>query len=262
MTLLRPLNTPIRDWAGRRVWVIGASSGIGEALARALGARGARVAVSARSAARLAQVVADCGAQAVAEPLDITRAQELEAARDRLLERWGGFDLVVLCAGAYRPQRAWELSSATIRETVGTNVIGTMEAAAAVAPALVAAGAGAIAVVGSVAGYGGLPKAAVYGPSKAALINFAEALYLDLAPRGVSVFLVSPGFVATPLTAGNDFRMPALLVPVQAAQAIIDGLARGDFEIHFPKRFTRVMRALRWLPRRLYFPLVRRATGL
>jgi len=102
----------------------------------------------------------------------------------------------------------------------------------------------------------------VYGPSKAALANFAETLHLDLAPRGVSVFLISPGFVATPLTAANDFHMPALQTPAQAAEAIVAGFARGAFEIHFPRRFTMVLRLLRWLPRRLYFPLVRKVTGL
>ena len=85
---------------------------------------------------------------------------------------------------------------------------------------------------------------------------------LHLAPRGIDVFLINPGFVATPLTAQNDFAMPALQTPAQAAEAIVDGFARGDFEIHFPKRFTRVLKLLQWLPRRLYFPLVRRATGL
>ena len=119
-----------------------------------------------------------------------------------------------------------------------------------------------IALVGSVAGYGGLPKATVYGPGKAALINFAETLYLDLAPAGVSVFLVNPGFVATPLTAQNDFTMPALMTPEAAAEAMLAGFARGDFEIHFPRRFTMVLKLLRLLPRRLYFALIHRLTGL
>ncbi len=123
-------------------------------------------------------------------------------------------------------------------------------------------GRGGVALVGSVAGYGGLPKATVYGPGKAALINFAETLYLDLAPVGVSVFLVSPGFVATPLTAQNDFTMPALMSPDAAAEAMLAGFARGDFEIHFPRRFTLVLKLLRFLPRRFYFALIHRLTGL
>ena len=199
---------------------------------------------------------------ALALALDLSRDGEIEQARDQLLAAWGGIDLVIFNAGTYRPLRAWELSADAVRETLDTNLVGTMSGTAAVLPTLLEQGCGAIALVGSVAGYGGLPKATVYGPSKAALINFAEVLHLDLAPRGIGVFLINPGFVATPLTAQNDFAMPALQTPAQAAEAIVDGFAQGDFEIHFPKRFTRVLKLLQWLPRRLYFPLVRRATGL
>ena len=140
--------------------------------------------------------------------------------------------------------------------------MGVMYGAACVAPSFVKRGSGAIAVVGSVAGYGGLPKAVTYGPTKAALINLAETLYLDLAPRGLGVYLICPGFVSTPLTAQNDFHMPALISAETAADEILAGLSRGVFEIHFPKRFTRFLKVLQWLPRRLYFPLIRRATGL
>lgn len=269
-----PLNAPIREWSGRRVWIVGASSGIGEALALELARRGARLALSARGRERLEAVCAACDAAArpahhtdppapaLALALDLSRVDELECARDQLLAAWGGVDLVVFNAGTYRPLRAWELSAQAVRETLETNLVGTMSATAAVLPTLLAQGHGAIALVGSVAGYGGLPKATVYGPSKAALINFAEVLHLDLSQRGIGVFLIDPGFVATPLTAQNDFAMPALQTPAQAAAAIVDGFARGDFEIHFPKRFTRVLKLLQLLPRRLYFALIRRATGL
>jgi short-subunit dehydrogenase len=262
MPLFAPLNRPIRDWRGLRVWIVGASSGIGAALARALAARGAWVAVSARGREALEAVAADCGEAAVAEAMDVTVPEDFVRVRDALLARWGRLDLVVLNAGTYRPLRAWALTPQAIRDTLRTNLVGAMDGVAALAPMFSARGSGAIALVGSVAGYGGLPKAAVYGPSKAALINFAETLYLDLAPRGVSVFLVNPGFVATPLTAQNDFRMPALLQPEQAAEAIVAGFGRGAFEIHFPKRFTGALKLLRLLPRRIYFALIRSVTGL
>ena len=294
--LFGPLNTPVRDWAGRRVWIVGASSGIGEALALALARRGARLALSARGADKLRAVCAACDAaralantispahavsatapsstaptmlrpelaadRSLALALDLTDADTFARVRDDILAHWGGIDLVVFNAGTYRPLRAWELTADAVRETLDVNLFGTMSGVAAVLPTLLAQGNGALALVGSVAGYGGLPKAAVYGPSKAALINFAEVLHLDLATRGIDVFLIDPGFVATPLTAQNDFAMPALQTPAQAADAIVEGFARGDFEIHFPKRFTRVLKLLQWLPRRMYFPLVRRATGL
>ncbi len=127
---------------------------------------------------------------------------------------------------------------------------------------MVARGDGGIAVVSSVAGYRGLPTSLAYGASKAALINFTETLYLDLRTKGVSVYLVNPGFVETPLTDRNEFEMPALIPPEQAAAQMLRGFERGQFEIHFPKRFTRFMKLLRLLPYRLFFPLVHRITGL
>lgn len=260
MPFVRPLNQPVTDWRGVRVWLVGASTGIGAALARALAARGARLALSARDAERLDGVAHDCDG-ALALPMDVTREGDYARVLADIVATWGGVDVVIFNAGTYAPLRAWEMTPAAARQTIAVNLLGVMDGAAAVIPTLLQQGKGAIAIVGSVAGYGGLPKAIAYGASKAALINFSETLYLDLAPRGVSVFLVSPGFVATPLTAQNDFHMPALIQPEAAAEAIIDGFARGRFEIDFPKRFTRVLRAMRLLPYRLYFALVRKATG-
>ena len=121
---------------------------------------------------------------------------------------------------------------------------------------------GHISLVSSVAGYRGLPRSLAYGPTKAALINLAECLYLDLSPQAIGVSVINPGFVETPLTAQNDFKMPALITPEQAAGHILAGWGSGDFEIHFPKRFTSGLKALRLLPYRLYFAAVRRSTGL
>jgi short-subunit dehydrogenase len=117
---------------------------------------------------------------------------------------------------------------------------------------------GGIALVSSVAGYGGLPKALVYGPTKAALINLAESLYFDLHPAGIGVYLVNPGFVATRLTEANDFRMPALVTAGDAAAATLDGIAAGRFEIHYPRRFTWTLKLGRLMPYRWYFAILRR----
>ncbi|MCB1912581.1 MAG: SDR family NAD(P)-dependent oxidoreductase [Zoogloeaceae bacterium] len=255
------LNERITDWRGRRVWLVGASSGIGAALAGRLSAQGARLALSARSADKLADLASGLSG-AVSVPLDVTSPGALASGREAVLEALGGIDLAIFNAGTYRPLRSWELDAAVARETVAVNLLGVMDGLAVVLPSMVGAGRGGVAIVGSVAGYGGLPKAVTYGPSKAALINLAEVLYLDLAPRGLSVWLIDPGFVDTPLTAGNDFEMPALISADEAAAQIMKGFASGGFEIHFPKRFTRVMKLLRLLPHRLYFPLIRKVTGL
>lgn len=256
------MNRPIRDWKGRRVWMIGASSGIGAATAAAMLDRGARVALSARSEAGLARVAAGRGDDALVLPLDVAAPEQLRAAWTRIRESWGGADLVVYMAGTYTPLRAWEITPELARATIDTNLLGAMHAVSIILPDMLARGEGAIALTASVAGYRGLPKAALYGPSKAALINFAETLHLDLAPRGLSVFAINPGFVATPLTAQNDFRMPALISSEEAAEHILRGFAAGRFEIHFPRRFTLTMKVLEWLPYPLYFRIVRSMTGL
>lgn len=254
------LNERITDWQGRRVWLVGASTGIGAALAKTLSARGARVALSARSREKLETLGASCP-DSIVLPLDVTVAGSLQRAHDELIRAWGSIDLVVLNAGTYRPLHVEQLTPEAARETIELNLLAVMDGVSVVAPGLLRQGHGGVVVVGSVAGYAGLPKALVYGASKAGLINFAESLYLDLAPRGVSVYLVSPGFVATPLTEQNDFHMPALMQPEEAAEAIVAGLARGQFEIHFPRRFTLWLKVLRLLPYSWFFPLVRRATG-
>jgi short-subunit dehydrogenase len=255
------MNRPIRDWAAQRVWIIGASSGIGAALALALLERGAHVALSARRADAL-HALAGEHPQARVLAFDSTDRSACDRAGDELFAAWGGIDLVVFCAGAYAPMRAWELDRDRIDRLIDINLRAPMGLAARLVPRLLQQGDGALAFVSSVAGYRGLPKAAAYGPTKAALINFAETLYLDLAPRGLSVFLINPGFVATPMTAANDFAMPALISPQQAAAEIIAGFARGAFEIHFPRRFTGWLKLLRVLPYSVYFPLVRRFTRL
>lgn len=254
------MNPKITDWQGQRVWLLGASSGIGAALGQLLLARGARVALSARRIERL-ETLASGAEQALLLPCDAAREESVRAAWARLLADWGGVDLAVYLAGDYVPMRAWEIDTGTAQRMIEVNFSGAVSFAACVVPQLLLQGAGQIAFVASVAGYRGLPKSLIYGPTKAALINFAEALYLDLAPKGIGVRVINPGFVATALTAQNDFAMPALLTPDAAARATLDGFSGGAFEIDYPKRFTRVMKLLAHLPYRLYFPLVHRLTG-
>jgi short-subunit dehydrogenase len=251
------LNRPLSDWRAQRVWLIGASSGIGAALAEALYARGARVALSARRAERLTEQLAHFdAARACALPLDVTDAASIAQAESALVARWQGYDMVVMLAGDYVPQQVQDFDLATTRRILDTNLGGVYNTLAVVLPRLRAAGRGTLVLVSSVAGYRGLPRSLAYGPSKAALNNLAEALYLELHGSGVDVTLVNPGFVRTPLTADNPFPMPAIIEPAQAAEAIIAGLARGAFEIHFPRRFTWVMKALALLPAPLYLRML------
>jgi NAD(P)-dependent dehydrogenase (short-subunit alcohol dehydrogenase family) len=186
----------------------------------------------------------------------------LLAAAQRLRGEFGGVDLVVYCAGTYAPQRASDFDLDAALEHDEVNYRGALRWLKAVLPPLLAQGRGHLSVVSSVAGWRGLPQALAYGPTKAALINLAQILYLDLRPLGIGVSVVNPGFVDTPLTAGNEFAMPALLRPEQAAAHMLRGWEQGRFEMHFPRRFTLWLRLLRLLPDRWYFSAVRRFTGL
>jgi len=260
MAFLKPLNRPITDWHGRSVWLIGASSGIGLATAKALHAADARVTVSARNAQLLQQFV-DEHPGALAVTLDVSDSAAMVQACHKVKAEQG-LDVVVYCAGYYQPLRATDYALEDMLRHQEVNYIGAARMLHVVLPTLLAQGAGHISLVASVAGFRGLPQSLAYGPTKAALINLAETLYYDLSPRGIGVSVVTPGFVATPLTSHNDFAMPALISPDTAAQEMLRGWAKGEFQIHFPKRFTRVLQLLRVLPYRWYFALVRRATGL
>ncbi|OYV02198.1 MAG: short-chain dehydrogenase, partial [Burkholderiales bacterium PBB5] len=248
----------------QHVWLVGASSGIGRATAARLHALGAQVTVSARGEAALDSFVAEHpGAQALV--VDATDADALGNAARQLVRQHGRIDLAMYCAGHYRAMQASQFDLADAVRHQQVNYVGALNLLDAVLPTLLrqsAAGQPAhLSLVSSVAGYRGLPNALAYGPTKAALINLAEVLYLDLHERGVGVSLVNPGFVDTPLTAQNTFHMPALITPEAAALAIVAGWGQGAFEIHFPKRFTRLLKAMRPLPDSWYFSAVRRAVG-
>ena len=257
------LNTKITNWSKKRVWIIGASTGMGAALADALHSRQAKVAMSARSADKLAALVTKFGAsRAMALPLDITQVETIAAAEKELVEAWGGYDLVVFMAGDYTAMRAWELDLKIAKQMVDVNWGGFLNGLSVVIPRFMAVKSGGIALVSSVAGYRGLPKSLVYGPTKAALINLAETLYIDLKEKGLDVYVINPGFVKTPMTDKNDFEMPSLITPEEAALEIISGFEKGEFEIHFPKGFTRMLKLLRHLPYSLYFLAIKKSTKI
>jgi NAD(P)-dependent dehydrogenase (short-subunit alcohol dehydrogenase family) len=183
-------------------------------------------------------------------------------AAEILRSEWQGIDLVLLVAGGYAEMRADSFDLQRANALVDLNLRGVLNCLDVALPQLLAQGAGGIGIVASVAGLRALPKALAYGTTKAALIHLAESLYLDLRPRGIGVYLVNPGFVATPMTAANAFPMPALLSAPDAAWEMIEGISRGRFHIHFPKRFTAWICIARLLPYRWYFRLVHKVTGL
>jgi NAD(P)-dependent dehydrogenase (short-subunit alcohol dehydrogenase family) len=260
-----PLNPPITDWKGRVVWLVGASTGIGRATASLLHARGATTIVSARTASALDGFVrTHPGSLALA--LDVAERQSLAAGAAELLARHGRIDLVVYCAGVFKPMRATAFDLDEALRQLQINYVGALNLLAAVLPPLLQQAAGGqpghLSLVSSVTGYRGLPTALGYGPTKAALINLAETLYLDLNPKGIGVSVVNPGYVDTPATAQNDYTMPALIGADEAAREMVRGWERGEFEIHFPKRFTRALKLASLIGDRLYFAGVRRLTGL
>lgn len=259
------LNPRITSWAGKTVWLVGASTGIGRATASALHAAGARVVVSARGRPALDAFVAEHG-RADAIALDATDREAVRDAAAHIVSVHGGIDLAMYCAATYSPMRATGFDLEVAQRHMRVNYDGALLLLDAVLPQLQAQArngrGGHLSLVSSVAGFRGLPQSLAYGPTKAALINLAETLYLDLSPLGLGVSVINPGFVETPLTAQNEFRMPALITPEEAARAILRGWRHGDFEIHFPRRFTGWLKALRHLPYGVYFSAVRRSTGL
>ena len=253
-------NPLLTDWRGKTVWLVGASSGIGRATAHALHAQGAKVIVSARSQPALDSFAAEHpGARILA--LDASDAASVAAAAQAVFAG-GPLDLVLYCAGHYKEMRATQFDLADMLRHNQVNYVGALYVLAAVLPHFLARKSGHISLVSSVAGYRGLPQGLAYGPTKAALINLAETLYVDLKDSQIGVSLICPGFVETPLTAQNKFAMPGLIKPEKAAEEILRGWAKGQFEIHFPKRFTFFMKALAMLPPVLYFPVIRKFTGL
>jgi NADP-dependent 3-hydroxy acid dehydrogenase YdfG len=246
----------ISNFSQQRIWIIGASSGSGEACAKAFFHAGAKVALSSRRVERLTAIANN--QDALVLPLDVTRKEQVDSAYKTLLESWGGIDLLLFVSGVYTPLRADNFDFDVAQKTIDANLLGPMRVVATVLPQMLKQQSGHIAIVGSVAGYSGLPKALAYGPSKAGIINFCETLYYDLLPQGVSVHMISPGFVATEATAQNDFEMPALISAEEAASEILKGIQAGEFDIHFPKRFSGFLKFLRILPYPIYFWIVRR----
>ena len=243
------------------VWLTGASTGIGAALARRLAQTPCRLALTARRADLLqAQVeeLSKLGADVRAFPGDVSLASDMHRVYDGIEELWGGVHILIANAGTHSPTKTEEFRAEECGRLMGINYMGVLNCIEVVLPGMQKRKFGHLVGVSSVAGYRGLPSAGAYVATKAALTHFLESIRFDLEDSGVDVTVVSPGFVKTPLTDQNDFPMPCLVSPEYAAEKIFSGIAHRKMEIHFPLQFTLFMKLMRIIPYPLYHFLVKK----
>ena len=244
-------------------WVTGASTGIGRQTALKLAKRGWRVVATARSADKLEELVSEGSTgYGYIIPLagDVTDSERMASIIEEIERDHGGVGLAVLNAGIYEPMEGDELSVETFQSTFDVNLKGVVNCLVPLAHAMASKERGQIALVSSVAGYGGLPTSTAYGATKAGLINLAESLKFDFDKMGILIQIINPGFVDTPATKSNPFAMPLLMQVDAAADALIKGLDKGSFEVTFPKAFTYVMKLINLLPYWAYFFVINRMT--
>ena len=231
------------DFSGKTYWLIGASEGMGRALAKQLNAQGAHLILSARNAERLDTLSTEISNARVL-PLDVTDTDAVRQAAASIRELHG----VIYNVGTYEPMRTTEWNSETALAMCDVNFTGALRVLGEVVPRFVNQSHGDITLVGSLAGYRGLPAAIGYGASKAALVSLAETMRFDLKGTGVVVRLVNPGFIKTRLTQKNDFRMPMLMTPEDAAQRVLKAMKRRRFRTDFPAPFSWLIRCVDRLP--------------
>lgn len=241
----------MKNFNDKTIWIIGASSGIGKALAVNLHAQGANLILSARSEDDLKSVNKEFDGKHTVMPIDVSDPTSLKDA----IANTGNIDSVIHLAAIYDPTSLIDLKHDTMSKIVDINLKGTFNVVEAVLPKLKQQGHGQLALCGSVAGYRGLPNGQPYSATKAAVINLVESLRAEEQKNGIDVRLISPGFVETPMTDKNDFDMPMAIKPEQAADAIAKGLLSNAYEIHFPKKFTFIMKFLAILPAWAYFKI-------
>ncbi len=242
----------------KNIWIIGASTGIGAQLAKALAKEGARIALSARDNEKLLEVKASLeGLDHGVYSLDVVDADKVRLTAERIAKDFGRIDSVIFMAAAYKPHDGKEPDLAIVKQIIDVNLTGAFNLVYSALPILKSQGGGQIVLCASVAGFRGLPNGQPYCATKAALINFAESLYIENKDNNIDVRVINPGFVKTRLTDKNDFKMPFIISAEKAAQYIVKGLKKNKFEIHFPKRFTYFMKLLRILPNSIYFMLAK-----
>ena len=239
----------------KKIWITGASSGIGKAVAEKFAKEGWQVAVSARRKEILNDMAKDQNISSY--PLDVVDEQNCKNTFDKIISDFTEIDLCIFCSGTYDPKKEKEIDIKQSKFVMDVNYFGVLNCVKSVEEYFKNKKKGHISIVSSIAGYRGLPNSSGYGPSKAALNNFTESIYFDFKKFEVRVSIISPGFIKTPLTDKNEFSMPFLKTPEYAAEKIFNGLVKGNaFEIHFPKGLTLTLKFLRILPYKLYLFLV------
>ena len=244
----------------KTIWITGGSTGIGKALAIKFANEGWNVAISARRE-QLLEEISNNYENISSFPLDVTNKSNCKEVFNQIINKFQNIDICFFSTGTWDPKREKDIDVEQIENVFKVNFFGTLNSIKAVEEYFKNKKDGTITIVSSIAGYRGLPNSTGYGPSKSALNNLAESLYFDFGRSNVRVCLVSPGFIKTPMTDKNDFKMPFLKTPEYAAEKIYDGLVnKNSFEIHFPKSLTMILKILSFLPNKIYFGLIGKLT--
>mgnify|MGYP006106747027 CR=1 FL=1 len=244
----------------KSIWITGASSGIGKSLALKFAKEGWQVAASARREDLLNQL-STSNKNITSFPLDVTDREKCKEVFEKIISTYQDIDICFFSTGTWDPKKEKDIDIDQMKNVMEVNFFGTLNCIKVVEKYLKEKKNGHISIVSSIAGYRGLPNSTGYGASKAALNNLAESLYFDFGRHNVRVSLISPGFIKTPMTDKNEFKMPFLKTPDFAANKIYNGLVNGSsFEIDFPKELTLILKILKILPDKIYFRLIKKLT--
>ena len=244
----------------KTIWITGGSTGIGKALAIKFAQEGWNVAISARRE-NLLKEISDMNSNISSFPLDVTDKSKCTEVFKSIIDKFESLDICFFSTGTWDPKKEKDIDLDQIENVFKVNFFGTLNSIKCVEKYFKDKKSGIITIVSSIAGYRGLPNSTGYGPSKSALNNLAESLYFDFKRSNVRVCLVSPGFIKTPMTDKNDFKMPFLKTTEYAANKIYNGLVNSNvFEIHFPKSLTLILKIFSFLPSKIYFGLVGKMT--
>ncbi len=244
----------------KTIWITGGSTGIGKALAIKFANEGWNVAISARRE-KLLEEISNKYENISSFPLDVTNKSNCKEVFNQIINKFQNLDICFFSTGTWDPKKEKDIDVEQIENVFKVNFFGTLNSIKVVEEYFKNKKDGTITIVSSIAGYRGLPNSTGYGPSKSALNNLAESLYFDFGRSNVRICLVSPGFIKTPMTDKNDFKMPFLKTPEYAAERIYDGLVnKNSFEIHFPKSLTMILKVLSFLPNKIYFGLIGKLT--